>query len=713
MLWYRNLSMIPKIILPISITLIVTLGILTWQIQSKSSDIIEQAAEQELAALAGQYGNEVKSIFDIALSESQAQADAVSYLLDKDAAITRQLIIQIMTGILEGNKKFTAVGGAWEPNALDGSDEYYANRPGNDENGRFIPYLAVGAELDTLEDVDEGPDYAEPKKNNKGYLTDPFLYNVAGQDIMIATCAAPVRRNGNFVGIMFVDLSLVEISNMVNAIKIYESGWGALLTQDGTIVTHKNHDLIEKSIFDTGQVGNAKELKANMLKGEPFMEIHPANGVQNFYYYYPIYFESTGQNWYFVVCAPIDEVLDKVAIINRLTLWISLGVLIISIFIIYLVVRACAKPLGILSGAAKEIADGNLNLVVDDTRFGGEIKELSSSFKEMIASLIENISKAEAMSEDAKSQTIKAQQAMREAEAARVAAENAKSEGMHAAANQLEDAIGIIASASEQLAAQIDQSERGAGEQAARMADAATAMEEMNSTVNEVARNASSASQISLETRSIAEEGEEIVQKAVSSIRNVHQQSQLLKEDMSTLSDHAQSINEIMRVISDIADQTNLLALNAAIEAARAGDAGRGFAVVADEVRKLAENTMLATSNVSKAILSIQESASKNMHQVDLTVANIEDATKLSDQSGDVLKKIVGMVDSTADQVGSIATASEEQAAASEEINRSINGVNSIAAETANAMREASKAITDLAAQAQHLNELVHEMKEA
>ena len=238
-------------------------------------------------------------------------------------------------------------------------------------------------------------------------------------------------------------------------------------------------------------------------------------------------------------------------------------------------------------------------------------------------------------------------------------------------------------------------------------------MNEMNATVQEVAKNAGSASAASAETKQKAEAGAEVVAKAVHSIEQVHQMSLELKGDMVQLNEHAQDITRIMNVISDIADQTNLLALNAAIEAARAGEAGRGFAVVADEVRKLAEKTMASTNDVGNAIKSIQESTAKSMTGVDNAVERIGEANELASRSGAALEEIVATVEATGDQVNAIATASEEQSAASEEINQSIVQVNDMSRQTAEAMGEAAKAVSELAAQAQTLTELIRELKQA
>ena len=390
---------------------------------------------------------------------------------------------------------------------------------------------------------------------------------------------------------------------------------------------------------------------------------------------------------------------------------LTLAAIFIALALTWLIVRNTVRQLGKdpgeLNAIAHRVVDGDYN--VDD---GGKKMGVYGAIVEMVNALKRNIENAQRESENAREQSRKAQEAMEQAEAASREAQS-KTEAMLVAADKLETVGSVVSSASTQLSAQIEQSDRGAAESAQRLSEAATAMNEMNATVQEVAKNAGSASAASAETKQKAEAGAEVVAKAVQSIEQVHQMSLELKGDMTQLNEHAQDITRIMNVISDIADQTNLLALNAAIEAARAGEAGRGFAVVADEVRKLAEKTMASTNDVGNAIKAIQESTAKSMTGVDNAVERIGEATELASQSGQALQEIVATVEATGDQVNAIATASEEQSAASEEINQSIVQVNDMSRQTAEAMAEAAKAVSDLAMQAQGLTDLIQELKEA
>lgn len=369
------------------------------------------------------------------------------------------------------------------------------------------------------------------------------------------------------------------------------------------------------------------------------------------------------------------------------------------------VTRQLGKDPGDLAAIATRVTNGDYN--IDD---GSPLVGVYSNIVGMVTALKENIETAHKAMEQAKQESARATEAMKEADAASKDAQ-ARRDSILLAADKLDQVAHVVSSASEELSAQIEQSERGAAEQAARVGETATAMEEMNSTVLEVARNAASANNGGNSMRVKALEGASIVDSSVSGVQKARADALALKEDMNALSEQAQSIGQIMNVISDIADQTNLLALNAAIEAARAGEAGRGFAVVADEVRKLAEKTMQSTTDVGNAIKSIQASADKNMAQVDATVKNIEESTAQAEKSGQALREIVEMIDISVAQVSSIATASEEQSATSEQINHSIAEVNTIATETARAMQEAAQAVSELSQQAQVLARLITDMK--
>ncbi len=279
------------------------------------------------------------------------------------------------------------------------------------------------------------------------------------------------------------------------------------------------------------------------------------------------------------------------------------------------------------------------------------------------------------------------------------------------AARRAMDVSARLSAAAEELSAQIDESSRGTEVQKTRISETAAAVEQMNASILEVARNAGEAVTSADTARESAEKGAGVVQDAVASIGALRDRMHEMGASLEELGRQADGIGTIVDMISDVADQTNLLALNAAIEAARAGEAGRGFAVVADEVRKLAEKTMGATNDVGNAIRAIQGVTRKTVELMGLAGGDAETSVARAGDAGASLKTIVQLSVGTADQVRSIATAAEEQSAASEQIARATEEINVISSDTAEGMSQSAAAITEVADMASELERIIEGMK--
>ncbi|NJB68170.1 methyl-accepting chemotaxis protein [Desulfobaculum xiamenense] len=288
----------------------------------------------------------------------------------------------------------------------------------------------------------------------------------------------------------------------------------------------------------------------------------------------------------------------------------------------------------------------------------------------------------------------------------------AQRENLLQVADQVTSVSTSLSDAAADLTRQMEELTRGMEETAGQTSQVAAAMEEMNATVLEVAKNAGTASDASNTARDVAKDGGNEVGNTVQETRQMAETTLGLAKTLGDLSEKAENIGQVMSVINDIADQTNLLALNAAIEAARAGDAGRGFAVVADEVRKLAEKTMTATQEVHHAIRAIQHSAQEAVAEMNHTRERAHHTEELAENAGNVLTNIVSRSESIADMVRSIATAADQQSSTSEEINLNLSTINQLSQDISQRITQANSSIRDVAGMAERLNRLVDKFRE-
>lgn len=264
-----------------------------------------------------------------------------------------------------------------------------------------------------------------------------------------------------------------------------------------------------------------------------------------------------------------------------------------------------------------------------------------------------------------------------------------------------------LASAAEELSAVTEESSRGLQQQNNEIEQAATAVNEMTAAVEEVARNAVSTSEASQQSNQAARQGRDRVVETVKSIQDMTQQIQATSGLVEGLAAQGRDIGKVLDVIRSIAEQTNLLALNAAIEAARAGEAGRGFAVVADEVRALAHRTAQSTTEIEQMVAGIQTRTGEAVHSMSRNTDSTRTTLSLVSSAGDALELITEAIAQINERNLVIASASEEQAQVSREVDRNLVNIRDLAAQTAAGANQTSAASHELSRLAVDLKAMV------
>jgi methyl-accepting chemotaxis protein len=443
-----------------------------------------------------------------------------------------------------------------------------------------------------------------------------------------------IKQGGKTLGVAGLGFSLKDMSEMIRNFRFGERGQVFLIDSQGDIKVHPQAEL-----SGSGRL-------AELFGKAPADQLLSSGGKA-------VRFEREGEtylavaqklsslDWLLVSEVPEAEVYAEARQALLMTSAIGVGVALLFLGLVVLLARGLVRPIRQVTAALVEIGGGGGDLTrrLDESR-EDELGDLARGFNRFIGgqrSLISDVL--------------------------------ATSERLRAAVSQV---------------AQVVDNTAGRSSQQQDMTDmVATAVHEMGLTVQEIARNASSAAQASQSARDEAQQARTVVGQSISHIESMSADIGGAASAVSELAEQVASIDQVLAVIRSISEQTNLLALNAAIEAARAGEMGRGFAVVADEVRTLASRTQTSTDEIQQMIQRLKQGAETAVNSMHAGQSATGTGVEASQRTGQSLSAITEQVERISDMNTQVAAATEEQSSVTEEINRNVQGIADLAHATA------------------------------
>lgn len=268
-----------------------------------------------------------------------------------------------------------------------------------------------------------------------------------------------------------------------------------------------------------------------------------------------------------------------------------------------------------------------------------------------------------------------------------------------------------LSTATEEVSAISHGTANDVGVQQSEITQLATAMQEMQSTVNDVARNTNDAADVAIKAAKSSSESREQIINTTSVIEVAANEINLVASTIGRLENDSANISMVLDVIRNIADQTNLLALNAAIEAARAGESGRGFAVVADEVRALAQRTQDSTVEINNIISQLQEKAVDAGTAMQNSRKKMNSVVEFAKESQLLLESINESISSISEMNIQIATATEEQNAVSNELTKNISAISDVSQTVLDGAKHTSEACNELSRLSSDLKRITDKFK--
>jgi len=413
---------------------------------------------------------------------------------------------------------------------------------------------------------------------------------------LASSIAAPIMgEDGKVRGIVGADFGLAYLQERMKDTKVFQNGYGELLTNAAMIATAKNPALIGEMAHETvDEFG--PEVKNAIAEGSPYSLISRGDEHRSsaFKVLSPVDTGVRELPWSYLVVVPLAEVMSKVYSLITVTIGIGLVSLLFMVAMITVIITRMVRPLNATVSALKDISKGGGDLtktIVSGRR--DEIGLLAEHFNHFSASLASTIGGIATSTEGLSKIGLELDGTMSDVSAA-VTEIAANVNEMKEGAGRQARSFASSSEATELILRRIERLKGLVREQTRCVTESSASVEEMIANIAAMAVNAEAAATHYASLVEASENGTEVIAE----VTRVSQ----------AISEQSESLSEANAIIAAIASKTNLLAMNAAIEAAHAGDYGKGFAVVADEIRNLAESSADQSKGIGKSLKGIQSS---------------------------------------------------------------------------------------------------------
>jgi methyl-accepting chemotaxis protein len=620
----HRLSFGTKICVAAAACTVASLAVTGIAVGIQSSNNAEQAARDGVQATAQYAAQQVQSDMRASFASVESLANALQVAREADNPPPRPQLDATLKKLIEGNTPWLAAYSLWEPNAFDGKDaEHVSKGPQDDATGRFVSYWnrAKGSvDVEPLVDYEKpGTNdwYEIPRRKGKPVLIEPYLYKVSGKDTLITSLVVPVMVQGQFKGVVGIDLLLEGMQRTLAHVQTLPGAKIMLVSVGGKYVSHP----------DAARVGQEAtelpaEVRQHVAKGEPY---EYTDGAQAFVIV-PVKPHPDAWPWGLAISYDVAAAKAPAYAVMKLTAAIAAGCCLLAVLALIGVVSYLTRPVRVLAATMKGLAGGESNLNVALAVEGhDELASIADAFNRFVAKL-------------------------------RTAFEDVR-----ATSNAIDGAAGEISTGNMDLSSRTEQ-------QASSLEEISASMTQLAEGVRNSAQTAQQADALSRQAGETATRSQGVMQEAINAMNDVHASSKRIADITAVIDGIAFQTNilalnaaveaaragEQGRGFSVVAGEVRTLAQRAAVAAkdikSLIGESVTRIELGSDRIRNSGEavaDLVAAVNQTSHLVATISHASSEQS----MGIAHVETAITQLDT---VTQQNAALVEEAAAAAGSM-----------------------------------------------------------